>query len=79
MSGADLSRLDLRYINFKLANLAGCNLAEANLAFSCLERADLSDCILDVSKLDLTHDVHCYITKEARETPLGTHSCAVEI
>lgn len=48
-SGADLSRLDLRYINFKMANLSRCNLTHANLCCSNLERADLSGANLDVS------------------------------
>lgn len=48
-SGADLSRLDLRYINFKMANLSRCNLMHANLCCSNLERADLSGANLDVS------------------------------
>ncbi|KAB0350259.1 hypothetical protein FD755_015001, partial [Muntiacus reevesi] len=46
--GADLSRLDLRYINFKMANLSRCNLAHANLCCANLERADLSGSVLDV-------------------------------
>ncbi|NP_001091383.1 potassium channel tetramerization domain containing 9 S homeolog [Xenopus laevis] len=50
-SGADLSRLDLRYINFKMANLSRCNLAHANLCGSCLERADLSGSVLDGANL----------------------------
>ncbi|XP_056427120.1 BTB/POZ domain-containing protein KCTD9 [Hyla sarda] len=50
-SGADLSRLDLRYINFKMANLSGCNLTQANLCGACLERADLSGSVLDGANL----------------------------
>lgn len=50
-SGADLSRLDLRYINFKMANLSRCNLTHANLCCSNLERADLSGANLDVNPL----------------------------
>lgn len=52
-SGADLSRLDLRYINFKMANLSRCNLTHANLCCSNLERADLSGANLDVSLRNL--------------------------
>ena len=48
MNGADLSNLDLRYINFKLANLAGCDLSGADLGNCCLERADLTGACLDV-------------------------------
>lgn len=50
-SGADLSRLDLRYINFKMANLSRCNLTYANLCCSNLERADLSGANLDVRSI----------------------------
>uniref|UniRef100_A0A7N9AMK2 BTB/POZ domain-containing protein KCTD9 n=1 Tax=Mastacembelus armatus TaxID=205130 RepID=A0A7N9AMK2_9TELE len=50
-SGADLSRLDLRYINFKMANLSRCNLTHANLCCSNLERADLSGANLDGANL----------------------------
>ncbi|XP_032991060.1 BTB/POZ domain-containing protein KCTD9 isoform X1 [Rhinolophus ferrumequinum] len=50
-SGADLSRLDLRYINFKMANLSRCNLAHANLCCANLERADLSGSVLDCANL----------------------------
>lgn len=56
-SGADLSRLDLRYINFKLANLSRCNLTHANLCCSNLERADLSGANLDVSLKSIVHEV----------------------
>ncbi|XP_051525896.1 BTB/POZ domain-containing protein KCTD9-like [Myxocyprinus asiaticus] len=51
--GADLSRLDLRYINFKMVNLSRCNLTYANLCCSNLERADLSGANLDVSSTSL--------------------------
>ena len=50
-TGADLSRLDLRYVNFKLSCLKGCNLSQANLYCCSLERADLSGAMLDVSGL----------------------------
>ncbi|XP_048877364.1 BTB/POZ domain-containing protein KCTD9-like [Brienomyrus brachyistius] len=50
-SGADLSRLDLRYINFKMANLSRCNLTHANLCCANLERADLSGANLDNANL----------------------------
>lgn len=49
--GADLSRLDLRYINFKMANLSGANLSHANLSGANLERADLSLACLDAANL----------------------------
>ncbi|XP_041985179.1 BTB/POZ domain-containing protein KCTD9 [Aricia agestis] len=51
LAGADLNRLDLRYINFKYACLAGCNLSHANLSFCCLERADLSAANLEGAQL----------------------------
>jgi len=47
LAGADLSRLDLRNINFKYSNLQGCKLIGANLAFCCLERADMSHANLE--------------------------------
>ncbi|KAI3362475.1 hypothetical protein L3Q82_012765 [Scortum barcoo] len=50
-NGADLSRLDLRYINFKMANLRGANLTHANLSGANLERADLSMACLDAANL----------------------------
>lgn len=51
LCGADLTKLDLRYINFKYANLHGCKLMGANLSWCCLERADLSHAILDGAQL----------------------------
>ncbi|VEN41897.1 unnamed protein product [Callosobruchus maculatus] len=51
LCGADLSRLDLRHINFKYANLQGCKLTGSNLSGCCLERADLSHAILDNAQL----------------------------
>lgn len=48
-NGADLSRLDLHYINFKMASLKGANLLHTNLSGANLERADLSMACLDVS------------------------------
>ncbi|XP_044271849.1 BTB/POZ domain-containing protein KCTD9 [Tribolium madens] len=51
LSGADLSKLDLRYINFKYANLQGCKLTGSNLSYCCLERADLSYANLDGAQL----------------------------
>lgn len=51
LAGADLSRLDLRYINFKYANMRGCNLSFANLSWCCLERSDLSHACLDNAQL----------------------------
>lgn len=51
LAGSDLSKLDLRFINFKYANLQGCNLTGANLSWCCLERADLSFATLDNAQL----------------------------
>uniref|UniRef100_A0A2K6AA38 KHA domain-containing protein n=1 Tax=Mandrillus leucophaeus TaxID=9568 RepID=A0A2K6AA38_MANLE len=50
-SGADLSRLDPRYINFKTANLSCCSVAHANLCCVSLEQADLSGSVLDCANL----------------------------
>ncbi|CAG9569284.1 unnamed protein product [Danaus chrysippus] len=51
LAGADLNRLDLRYINFKYACLSKCNLSGANLSHCCLERADLSHANLEGAQL----------------------------
>ncbi|CAH1240593.1 KCTD9 [Branchiostoma lanceolatum] len=50
-SGADLSKLDLRYINFKQANFHNADLSGANLASCSLERADLSKAVLEGANL----------------------------
>lgn len=50
-TGADLSKLDLRNINFKYACLRDCNLTHCNLTGCCLERADLSGARMDSSQL----------------------------
>ncbi|XP_064630375.1 BTB/POZ domain-containing protein KCTD9-like [Lineus longissimus] len=50
-SGADLSRLDLRYVNFKHATLKKAKLAGTNLSCCNFERADLSQVILDGANL----------------------------
>ena len=49
LDSADLSKLDLRFINFKMANLRKTDLAHANLSNCCLERANLSGAHMDVS------------------------------
>ncbi|KAG8237838.1 hypothetical protein J437_LFUL002447 [Ladona fulva] len=51
LAGADLSRLDLRNINFKYACLHGCRMVGANLSWCSLERADLSHAKLEGSQL----------------------------
>ncbi|CAH0401624.1 unnamed protein product [Chilo suppressalis] len=51
LAGADLNRLDLRFINFKYACLSRCNLSGANLSHCCLERADLSHANLEGAQL----------------------------
>lgn len=51
LAGADLNRLDLRYINFKYACLARCNLSGVNLSFCCLERADMSHANMEGAQL----------------------------
>ncbi|KAK2180988.1 hypothetical protein NP493_418g01028 [Ridgeia piscesae] len=50
-TGADLSKLDLRYMNFKYAVLRGANLTGANLSYCTFERADLSQAKLDTANL----------------------------
>ncbi|XP_071828606.1 BTB/POZ domain-containing protein KCTD9-like [Apostichopus japonicus] len=49
--GADLAKLDLRFINFKMANLSHANLSGANMAFCSLERTNLSFAKLDQANL----------------------------
>lgn len=48
---ANLSKLDLRYINFKYAILKNANLSGANLSYCNFERADLSHAVLDSANL----------------------------
>ncbi|BFY98188.1 hypothetical protein BsWGS_01228 [Bradybaena similaris] len=50
-AGANLSKLDLRYINFKYAILKNANLAGANLSFCNFERADMRRAIIDSANL----------------------------
>ncbi len=50
-TGTNLSKLDLRHINFKYAILKGANLSGANLAYCNFERADLSHAKLDGANL----------------------------
>ncbi|KAJ8025567.1 BTB/POZ domain-containing protein KCTD9 [Holothuria leucospilota] len=49
--GADLAKLDLRFINFKMADLSHANLSGANMAFCSLERTNLSFAKLDQANL----------------------------
>ena len=51
LTGADLSKLDLRNINFKYAKMMGCSLKGANLTRCNLERADMSSSCLDGAQL----------------------------
>lgn len=51
LAGADLSKLDLRFINFKFANMQRCKLIGSNLSWCCLERADLSRAVMDGAQL----------------------------
>lgn len=50
-TGANLSKLDLRYINFKYAILRKANLSGANLSYCNFERADLCGTTLDSANL----------------------------
>lgn len=49
--GTNLSKLDLRYINFKYAILRGANLSGATMLYCNFERADLSAANLDGANL----------------------------
>ncbi len=50
-AGSNLTKLDLRYINFKYAIMRGSNLCGANLSYCNLERADMSGCKMDGANL----------------------------
>ncbi|GFO35703.1 BTB/POZ domain-containing protein kctd9-like [Plakobranchus ocellatus] len=50
-TGANLSKLDLRFINFKYAILRRANLSGANLSFCNFERADLGKAVVDSANL----------------------------
>lgn len=50
-TGANLSKLDLRYINFKYAILKNSNLMGANLSYCNFERADLCKAKVDSASL----------------------------
>lgn len=50
-TGANLSKLDLRHINFKYAILKHSNLTGANLSFCNFERADLCKATIDSASL----------------------------
>lgn len=50
-TNANLSKLDLRYINFKYAVLKNANLSGANLSYCNFERADLCHAVLDSANL----------------------------
>ena len=52
-TGANLSKLDLRYVNFKYAILKNANVSGANLSYCNFERADMSRAVLDVSTINL--------------------------
>ncbi|KAF5273921.1 hypothetical protein FQA39_LY01036 [Lamprigera yunnana] len=79
LSGADLSKLDLRNINFKYANLHECKLMGSNLSWCCLERADLSHAILDGAHLlgvkSLCANMECTQLKNCNfEDPAGSRA-----
>ena len=46
-----MSKLDLRFINFKYAKMKGCQLLGANLSKCNMERVDLSNAKLDGAQL----------------------------
>jgi len=78
-TGANLSKLDLRHINFKYAILKYSNLTGANLSYCNFERADLckatidSACLIGVkmlcANLEATSMRGCYF-----EDPAGTRA-----
>ncbi|KAL0117193.1 hypothetical protein PUN28_010201 [Cardiocondyla obscurior] len=69
---ADLSKLDLRNINFKYAIMHHCSLAGANLSGCCFERADLSHANLQGAQLV------CVKMSCANLAAANLHSCNFE-
>ncbi|KAH0948976.1 hypothetical protein HN011_005349 [Eciton burchellii] len=69
---ADLSKLDLRNINFKYAIMHHCSLAGANLSGCCFERADLSHANLKGAQL------MCVKMSCANLAAADLHSCNFE-
>ncbi|KAL6419345.1 hypothetical protein ACFW04_013924 [Cataglyphis niger] len=69
---ADLSKLDLRNINFKYAIMHHCSLAGANLSGCCFERADLSHANLQGAQLV------CVKMSCANLAAANMHSCNFE-
>ncbi|EFN74377.1 BTB/POZ domain-containing protein KCTD9 [Camponotus floridanus] len=69
---ADLSKLDLRNINFKYAIMHHCSLAGANLSGCCFERADLSYANLQGAQLV------CVKMSCANLAAANLHSCNFE-
>ena len=48
MSGADLSKLDLKNINFSHCKMEGTDLSKADLYGAVFDKADMRGAILDV-------------------------------
>ncbi|KYN38924.1 BTB/POZ domain-containing protein KCTD9 [Trachymyrmex septentrionalis] len=69
---ADLSKLDLRNINFKYAIMHHCSLVGANLSGCCFERADLSHSNLQGAQLV------CVKMSCANLAAANLHSCNFE-
>ena len=66
-SGANLSRLDLRYINFKFAVMRGTDLSGASLQYCNFERADMSGAKLDGATL-LDHHAAAVISQPGQQS-----------
>ena len=77
--GANLSKLDMRHVNFKYAVLHDANLSLANLSFCNFERADLSGVRMDGANL-LGVKMLCANLERASmrgcnfEDPAGSHA-----
>ena len=78
-AGADLTKLDLRYVNFKYAILREADLSGANLSYCNFERADLSharldNAILSGAKLLCVNLEHASLRKCNLADPAGSRT-----
>ena len=82
LSGADLSRADLRYANLSCANLSGANLRYANLICANLSGANLSGADLSRANLscaDLDKKEQCRLGVVLKRKIIGYKKCRGDI
>uniref|UniRef100_A0A182W4U1 BTB domain-containing protein n=1 Tax=Anopheles minimus TaxID=112268 RepID=A0A182W4U1_9DIPT len=77
LPGMNLSKLDLRNINFKFACLSHCNLSNADLSGCCLERAELRSANLEGANLNSAF-VACADLQGANLKCCDLTSCSLE-